>query len=93
MALIPKGVAALPRPSMLAAMFIVIAPMAGESDGTEGKRRRSTGRARRPSARTRPASSATFMRPSQSASTPARPMERVTARPADSAMAPGNAPM
>ena len=89
MALIPNGVAALPRPSMLAAMFMVIAPMAGESGGTDGKRRRSTGRASRPSARTSPASSATFMSPSQRVRTPTRPRERVTARPADSAMAPG----
>ena len=29
MAFRPKGVAALPRPSMLAAMFMIMAPMAG----------------------------------------------------------------
>src|SRR5207249_7924732 len=40
----PRGVAALPRPSMLAAIFITIDPIAGCSGGTSGKRRRMIGR-------------------------------------------------
>ena len=47
MALRPKGVAALPTPIMLAEMLRIIAPMAGESAGTSGKRRRMTGRSAR----------------------------------------------
>src|SRR5919109_4175011 len=42
-ALIPNGVAALPSPSMLAARFITIAPIAGWSGGTSGNTRRRTG--------------------------------------------------
>ena len=38
-ALMPKGVAALVRPIMFAAMFMIIAPMAGWSGGTSGKSR------------------------------------------------------
>ncbi len=37
MARSPSGVAALPRPSILAAMFISIEPMAGWVGGTSGK--------------------------------------------------------
>src|SRR5947207_2534159 len=40
----PSGVAAFPRPSMLAAIFITMDPIAGWSGGTSGKRRRITGR-------------------------------------------------
>src|SRR6266700_6903990 len=36
----PSGVAALPKPSMLAAMFISIEPIAGCFGGTSGKSRR-----------------------------------------------------
>src|SRR4029077_17922716 len=36
----PSGVAAFPRPSMFAAMFISIAPIAGCSAGTSGNKRR-----------------------------------------------------
>src|SRR3954466_774274 len=43
----PSGVAALPRPSMFAAIFISIAPIAGCSGGTSGKRRLMTGRSAR----------------------------------------------
>src|SRR5207253_8350509 len=44
MARSPSGVAALPSPSMLAAMFISIEPIAGCSAGTSGNSRRMIGR-------------------------------------------------
>ena len=62
-ALRPKGVAALPRPSALAEMFITIAPIAGWSSGTSGKRRMRIGRIRRAIQRSPPASSTTFSSP------------------------------
>ena len=40
----PSGVAAFPRPSMFADMFITIEPIAGCSAGTSGKSRHMTGR-------------------------------------------------
>src|SRR2546428_7208886 len=40
----PSGVAALPRPSMLAAMFSSIEPIAGCSGGTSGNSQRIKGR-------------------------------------------------
>src|SRR6185436_8925956 len=40
----PNGVAALLRPSMLAAMFMTIDPIAGCSPGTSGKSHRKAGR-------------------------------------------------
>jgi hypothetical protein len=42
-ALIPKGVAALPSPSMLLEMFKIMALIAGLSSGTPGKSRRMSG--------------------------------------------------
>ena len=66
----PSGVAALPRPSMLAAMFIIIAPMAGWSGGTSGNSRRITGRSPRASTCTRPERSASRMIPNHTASVP-----------------------
>ena len=63
MAFKPKGVAALPRPSALAAMFMTMAPMAGWSGGTSGKSRTSTGRIMRAMNFRPPASSTTFIRP------------------------------
>ena len=42
-ALIPNGVAALPRPSMLLEMFRIIALIAGLPTGTAGNKRWSTG--------------------------------------------------
>jgi len=67
MAFRPKGVAALPRPRALAAMFMTMAPMAGWSGGTSGKSRTRTGRMRRAMKRRPPASSSTFIRPRKSA--------------------------
>lgn len=66
-ALSPKGVAAFPRPRALAAMFMTIAPIAGWSGGTSGKRRTSTGRISRAMKRKPPASSTTFISPRKSA--------------------------
>ena len=54
----PRGVAALPRPSMFAAMFINIDPIAGCSAGTSGKSLVMTGRSARPMRCTNPARSA-----------------------------------
>src|SRR5207302_1370335 len=78
MALMPKGVAAFPRPSMLAAMFSSIAEMAGCPSGTPGKSGRKRGRTARASLSTRPAFSAILSSPSQSAITPMSPMAKVT---------------
>src|SRR5665647_2822563 len=43
MAFIPKGVAALPKPNILALRFRIIAPMAGWSEGTLGNNLRRNG--------------------------------------------------
>ncbi len=77
-ALMPNGVAALPRPSTLAAMFMIIAPMAGWSAGTSGKSRTITGRIIRASTSRPPAASSTFMSPRNSVIAPARLMARST---------------
>ena len=69
----PSGVAALPRPSRLADMFMTMAPIAGWSGGTSGNSRTSTGRKARAIRPTRPAFSATRMIPVHSASTPTSP--------------------
>ena len=66
----PSGVAALPRPSMFAAMFMSIAPIAGCSAGTSGKRRTISGRSARARICTKPDRSASRMIPSQIAITP-----------------------
>ena len=87
MARMPKGVAALPRPRTLADMFRIMAPMAGCSAGTSGKRRTMRGRTVRAMMTSRPPASATFMSPRKRAMTPTSPMARVTALPADSTMA------
>ena len=79
MARIPKGVAALPRPSALAEMFMIIAPMAGCSGGTSGNSRVIKGRTSRAMVTSRPAASPTFMTPKNSAMTPIRPMASSTA--------------
>ena len=71
----PAGVAALSSPSMLAAMFMTIAPKAGWSGGTDGKIRTSSGRTRRESSCTAPPASPTFIRPRKNASIPVRPIE------------------
>ncbi len=84
MALRPKGVAALPRPSTFEARFMIMAPMAGWSDGTSGNSRRMTGRRPRATASSRPPSRATRIRPRNSAITPTSPITSWTASPADS---------
>ena len=84
----PSGVAALPRPSMFAAMFINIDPIAGCSGGTSGKRRRMTGRKPRAIRCTSPARSARRITPSHNAMIPINPSAIVTA-----VFAPSNAPL
>jgi hypothetical protein len=79
MALSPKGVAALPRPKMLDAMFITMAPIAGWSAGTSGNKRRSRGARPRAMASRRPASKATRISPSMNTMMPTRPITSVTA--------------
>jgi len=66
----PSAVAALPRPSMFAAIFITIAPMAGSPAGISGKSSRSTGRNARASTCTSPDFSASRMIPSHRAMMP-----------------------
>ena len=72
-ALMPSGVAALSRPSMLAPMFMVIAPSAGWFAGTSGNRRRNSGARPRVRMSSMPARSPIFITPSHSAITPVRP--------------------
>ena len=62
-ALMPKGVAALPNPKALAAKFITIAPIAGWSSGMSGNRRTKTGRISRAMNASPPDSSIIFRRP------------------------------
>ena len=71
MARSPSGVAALASPSMLAAMFMIIEPIAGWSGGTSGKSRVISGRRARAMACMMPDLSASRITPSQSAITPA----------------------
>ena len=78
MARMPNGVAALPRPSTLAAMLRIIAPIAGWSAGTSGNSRCISGRTSRAMITSRPPASATFISPRNRAMTPTRPMARVT---------------
>ena len=82
-ALMPNGVAALPRPIMLAAMLRIIALIAGLSSGTSGKSRRMTGRTARAMVAIRPPFSATRINPRKNAMTPTSPMARSTAFRAD----------
>ena len=82
MALMPKGVAAFPSPSMLAPMFMIMALIAGWSAGTSGKSRTMIGRSDRANARSTPASWATCIRPKNSAMVPTSPIARVTEAPA-----------
>ena len=86
-ALMPKGVAALASPSMLAAMLRIIALIAGLWTGTPGKRRRMTGPSARARWRRAPASSMTRIRPRKNAIRPMRPMASSTAPRADETMA------
>ena len=78
MARMPKGVAALPRPSTLAEMFMIIAPIAGWSAGTSGNSRTMSGRTVLAMIASKPPASATFMRPRNSAMTPTSPIASVT---------------
>ncbi len=72
-ALMPSGVAALSSPSMLAPMFMVIAPSAGWLGGTSGNRRRNSGARPRVSTSSMPARSPIFITPSHNAITPVKP--------------------
>ncbi len=67
--------AALSRPSMLAAKFMIMDPWTGWSRGISGKRRWKKGRTTLASAATMPPFSPTRMSPSQRVSTPVRPSE------------------
>ena len=78
-ALMPKGVAALASPIMLAAMLRSMALMAGLSGGSPGKSRRMTGLTSRARRAMSPASEATRIRPRKKAITPTRPIARSTA--------------
>ena len=64
-ALRPNGVAALVSPIMFAAMFMIIAAIAGWSDGTSGNSRLMIGDRKREIVRMKPASSSTRITPSQ----------------------------
>ena len=72
MAFSPRGVAALPRPSILAAMLSTIAPRAGCPSGTSGNSIRVKGWSLRASASTRPERSARRNSPSHSPIIPAK---------------------
>ena len=75
MAFSPSGVAALSRPSMLAAMFMKMLPVTGCPLGMSGNRRVKTGDSRRASILTTPPCSPTRITPSHSDSTPVSPNE------------------
>ena len=83
----PKGVAAFPRPSALADMLRIMAPIAGCSGGTSGNSRTIIGRTRRAMMTNRPPRSATFIKPRNSAITPTKPMASVTASLAEAIIA------
>ena len=68
----PKGVAAFDRPKMLAVKLMMIAPMAGWSSGTSGKRRRVSGASRCAIQRIIPASLPICIRPSTKIMMPVR---------------------
>ena len=86
-ALMPKGVAAFASPSMLAAMFMIMALIAGLWTGTPGKRRCMRGPTSRARCRRAPASSITRISPRKNAIRPTRPMASSTAPRADETMA------
>ena len=69
----PKGVAALSRPNMLAAMFIKMLPVTGCPLGMSGKRRVNTGLSARAKALTTPPRSPIFITPSHKARMPVSP--------------------
>ena len=82
MARSPSGVAALSRPSMLAAMFMVMLPMAGWPAGTSGMITRNSGVRRAAIFAVRPAASIMREMPSQKHIIPASPMTMSVADPA-----------
>ena len=71
----PRGVAALSRPSMLAAMFMKIEPVTGCPLGMSGNNLVNSGLSTLASTFTTPPFSPIFMMPSQSDNTPVRPNE------------------
>ena len=75
MARSPIGVAALSRPSMLADMFMKMAPIAGCPLGMPGKSREKKGLIRRPKNSITPPLSPTFIMPIHKVSTPVNPSE------------------
>ena len=75
MARSPIGVAALSSPSMLAEMFMKIAPIAGSPFGMPGNSREKIGEMSRPKNSITPPRSPTFMIPIHSVSTPVSPSE------------------
>ena len=75
MAFRPRGVAALSRPSMLAAMFMKMLPVTGCPLGMSGNSLVNTGLSSRASTLTTPPFSPTFITPSHRASTPVSPKE------------------
>ena len=74
MAFRPSGVAAFPRPNILADMLSTMEPMAGWSGGTSGNKRKVIGRSARAMIRINTDSSAIFMMPSHKAMMPISPM-------------------
>ena len=74
-ALRPRGVAALSRPSMLAEMFMKMLPTTGWPSGISGKRRLNTGPRSRATNWMTPPRSPIFITPIQSERTPVRPSE------------------
>ena len=75
MALRPRGVAALSRPSMFALKFMKMWPKTGCPAGISGKSRTMRGDSQRASMSTSPPFSPIFMTPIQSESTPVSPRE------------------
>ena len=75
MAFSPSGVAALSSPSMLAAMFMKMDPVAGCPLGMPGNSRVNTGESTRARAFTTPPRSPIFIMPSHSDSTPVSPID------------------
>ena len=75
MALSPSGVAALSRPSILAAMFMKMEPVAGWPLGMSGNSLVNTGLSTLARALTTPLRSPIFITPSHSESTPVSPSE------------------
>lgn len=71
----PKGVAALSKPNIFAAIFIKILPYTGCPLGNSGNRRLKTGLSTRAMALTTPPFSPIFITPSQSDNTPVKPNE------------------